>query len=199
VTEQSPQRLPRDDEPGGQSTPLDTAGDGPVGLEDRTSTDEKGSPATNQAKAEPIPPTRGAADPTAPLAPPLLEDMNVSAGDPQAPSHPLAAAGSGGGTPVDGPRAPQVADDAGSDRRPRVPASTTPGRSHRAPGLQGEPSPAESVETDVDDSAAAMRRDTGREAGAGQVHGVPVPSETPSPGTSEEHGAVQGARTPQAG
>jgi len=215
-------RLPRDSEPGGESTQLDTEGDGPVGLEDRTRTDEKGSPATNQAKAEPIAPTPGHRDPNAPLTPPPLDSMTVGADDPQRPSLGLPATGtasSAAAGPGDGPgNAPRdlsgsgtvPADDrplvdattsTGTDRGPENPVSASPGRSHRAPGLMGQESPAEQVDTDVEDSAAAMVRDTGRpphpDEGGGDVAGVPVPSETPAPGTSGEHGVVQGARIPR--
>lgn len=155
--------LPRDTEPGGASTPRDTEGDGPVGLEDRTGTDEKGAPAANQAKAEPMPSTQGHPDPDAPLEPPLLGEMNVGADDPQRPSF--------------------------GEPRPAGPAG--PADAPREPGV-------EHVETDVDASAGGMVPDTGRPAGAGDPQGVPVPSETASAGTSEEHGAVQGARIPLA-
>lgn len=73
-----------------------------------------------------------------------------------------------------------------------------PGVAHRAPGLQGTASPAERVETDVQASAAAMVAGTGQPAGAGDTHGVDVPSGVPAPGTSEQAGVVQGARTPEA-
>jgi hypothetical protein len=185
--ESLPGPVPSDDEPGGESTPLDTRGDGPVGLEDRTGTDEKSAPATNQGKAEPIPPTPGHRDPTAPLEPPLLEDMNVGAADPQRPS--LA-----GSAPTEGTRPAGAAPAAAGG-----PGAAPPAASHRAPGLQGSASPAERLETDVDSSAAEMVRDTGRDAGTGDPQGVPVPSTTPSSGTSEEHGAVQGARLPDEG
>jgi hypothetical protein len=212
-------RLPRDDEPGGTSTPRDTEGEGSVGLEDRTGSEDQGAPAANQAKAEPIPPTPGHRDPAAPLTPPPLEDMNVGADDPQTPSHPAAAAAApttGAETaapdgPANAPRdvtGPGVPPGAtrptvdgttrtGADLGPDVPASGTAGRPHRAPGLQGEPSAAEEVDTDLEDSAAGMVRDTGRGSGSGDVHGVPVPSEVPSAGTSEQHGAVEGARIPR--
>ena len=55
-----------------------------------------GSRAANQSKTESIPPTQGHDEPAAGPAPtepdrPELADMNVGAGDPQAPSHPAAA------------------------------------------------------------------------------------------------------------
>lgn len=210
-------RMPRDDEPGGADTPLATEGEGTVGLEARTAPDQKGSPATNQGTAEPMPSTPGHRDPNAPLEPPSLDEMTVGVADPQRPSLPTAAAapttgaepGPGSG-PQSAPRdlsgpgaAPFQERPAGLGRNatgvdlgPDLPSSGTAGQAHRAPGLQGTTSPAEEVETDVDSSAAAMVRDTGRDAGAGNVHGVPVPSEEPSPGTSQEHGVVQGARIP---
>lgn len=221
-------RMPRDDEPGGADTPLATEGEGPVGLQDRVAPDEKGSPATNQGSAEPMPSTPGHRDPNAggqaqgdlpPLEPPLLAEMNVGAGDPQRPSLGALTAPTTGAEPGpgDGPgNAPRdVSADGvapfeerpahlgrtatGVDTGPEVPAGGTTGESHRAPGLQGTPSPAERVETDVQDSAAAMVRETGRESGPGDSQGVPVPSERPSPGTSEESGVVQGARIPAGG
>lgn len=200
-------------------SPQDTRGDGPATLQDRVEPGGQGSPATNQGKAEPtMPPTPGHRDPSAPLEPPALDEMTVGADDPQRPSHPAAAELPTTGAepaPGDGPaNAPRdlsgpgttpdrtrptvdTGTSTGTDLGPQNPLSSTPGRSHRAPGLQGQDSPAEQVETDVHDSAAAMVRDTGRPSGAGDVHGVPVPSEEPSPGTSEEHGVVQGARIPQ--
>ena len=199
--------VPRDDEPGGESTPLDTSGDGPVELEDRVSGDEKGSPGSNQAQAEPLPSTPDHRDPGAPLTPPALDDMNVGADDPQRPSFGSLAPASG---PVSGPgdlgrggaapyeTRPEVDGTAptGTDRGPEVPAPTTPGESHRAPGLQGSASPAERLDTDLDESARAMTRDTGRPAGSGDPQSVPSVGTTASDGTSEEHGVVQGARIP---
>jgi hypothetical protein len=117
-------------------------------------------------------------DPNAPLEPPTLDEMTVGASDPQRPSLPTAA--------------PTAARGSGRE----VPVDDSAGEAHRAPGLQGTTPPGEQVETDVEASAAEMVRDTGRPSGAGDVHGVPVPSETASPGTSEESGVVQGARLP---
>lgn len=65
------------------NTPEDESGTGPVTIEDRVS--GEGSPGSNQAKTEPMPPSGSHQEP---LAPPELSDMNVGAGDPQAPSHP---------------------------------------------------------------------------------------------------------------
>lgn len=78
----------------------------------------------------------------------------------------------------------------------QLPQQEQPGTIHRTPGWQGTPSPAERAETDVAASAAAMEPDTGGPAGAGDPRGVEVPSGEAAPGTSEEHGVVQGARTP---
>lgn len=199
--------VPRDDEPGGASTPLDTAGDGPVGLEDRVSGDEKGSPGSNQAQAEPMPSSPGHRDPNAPLTPPTLDEMNVGADDPQRPSFgapsrvtgevsPPGDLGSGGAAPYQ--TRPEVDGTAptGTDRGPEAPVSTTPGESHRAPGLQGSASPAERLDTDLGESARAMTRETGRPAGSGDPQSVPSVGTTASEGTSEEHEVVQGARIP---
>ena len=201
-------------------TPQDVQGDGPATLDDRTEPGGQGSPATNQGKAEPMPSTPGHRDPNAPLEPPLLEDMNVGAADPQRPALDLASSAPTTGAepgPFDGPAqaprdlsgpgttpdetrpTPDMATSTGVDLGPANPLSDSTGESHRAPGLQGTDSPAEQVETDVHASAGAMVRDTGRPSGGGDAHGVPIPSETPSPGTSEEHGVVQGARIPDNG
>jgi hypothetical protein len=66
--------------------------------------------------------------------------------------------------------------------------------------MQGETGPDELVETDVITSAARMGpasaggSPTDDEPGDSQ--GVPVPGADAARGTSEEHGVVQGARTP---
>ena len=209
----------------GERAPVERGDGDAVDLGDRTApgnpgTGYSGSPVGNQGKAEPVPPTPGHADPAAPLTPPTLDEMNVGADDPQRPSHDMAASaaptssaapGPGAG-PGDAPRdlsgtgqAPaetrpetDATTTTGTDRGPEVPLSTSPGTSHKAPGLQGETSPAEQVETDVEDSAAAMERDTGRPSGSGDTQGVPSVGQTPSAGTSEQHGVVQGARIPRA-
>ncbi|MFP5218677.1 MAG: hypothetical protein ACLGIG_02915 [Actinomycetes bacterium] len=201
-----------------EQTPSSSAdapdGGEPVDLGDRTApgdsgTGYSGSPVGNQGKSEPMPSTPGHRDPNAPLTPPTLDEMNVGADDPQRPSFgstpPASGAVSAPGD-LSGPGAapyetrPSVdgTSPTGTDRGPEVPLSSTPGESHRAPGLQGTPSPAERVETDVEESAGAMARDTGRPAGSGDPQGVPAVGTTPSDGTSEEHGVVQGARIPQA-
>ena len=176
------QEQPRDDEPGGQSTPRDDAGDGTVGLEDRTGGggDTKGSPGANQAKAEPMPSTPGHRDPSAPLTPPLPEDMNVGVGDPQAPSRPAAA---GSASSVEVARAPSATAPAG-------------GSAHRTPGVQGSTGIDEAVETDVAASAAAMHTSVPPgDHDPGSAPGVPVTSPDAAGGTSEEQDAVRGART----
>ena len=187
---------PRDDEPGGESTPRDTEGAGPVGLEDRTrergsgAGDDSGAPGANQAKAEPIPSTPGHRDPNARLEPPLLEDMNVGSVDPQAPSHP-AASGS----------APSVETGAAGPAATAAPAASA-GTSHRTPGMQGSTGADEAVDTDVAAGAAAMRptgsdseSDADFDADPGDAHGVPVASHDAAGGTSEQQDAVRGART----
>lgn len=215
---------------GAERAPVERGSD-PVDLSDRTDagssgTGYTGSPVGNQGRSEPMPPTPGHPDPAAPghphpgvqpLEPPLLEDMNVGAADPQRPSLPTAsplpttrAEAGPGDSPSNAPRdlsGPGAApaevrperlsvSDTGTEAGPSSVQQDTPGVSHRTPGLQGTTSPAEQVETDVQSSAAAMQRDTGRPSGAGDTHGVEVPSGVPSPGTSEEHGVVQGARIP---
>jgi hypothetical protein len=198
-------------------TPEDTRGEGSATLADRTAPGGQGSPATNQGKAEPMPSTPGHRDPSAVLEPPLLEDMNVGAADAQRPSLGAAsaapassAAATASATPLSAPTdlsgpgadpdrlrpVPDTATASGTDTGPENPVQDSPGSSHRAPGLQGSTSPAEELGTDGQASAAAMVADTGRPSGGGDAHGAPVPSESPSPGTSQEHGVVQGARIP---
>lgn len=212
------QTPPRDDEPGGESTPADTQGSGPVTLEDRTrergtGQDDTTAPGSNQAKTEPMPSTAGHRDPNAPLQPPLLEDMNVGVADPQSPSHP-AAAHPPAATPAPGPGDLGGAGAAPSEERPLAsagsstgratgpenPVSSSAGSSHRAPGLEGRTGADEAVETDVASSAAHMTRDGAPSLPAtdspGDPQGVPVPSHEAAAGTSEEHAAVRGARTP---
>jgi hypothetical protein len=210
----SPDRLPRDDEPGGDSTPRDTEGAGPVGLEDRT--DGDGAPAANQAKAEPIAPTPGHRDPNAPLVPPVLEDMNVGTADPQSPSHPAAvvpsppAAGApaarldnAGSAPAAQRPASEPGTSTGRATGPEQPISGTPGLSHRAPGMQGATGPDESVESDLARGVREVAPDgpstVPSDGSAGDAAGVPVPSRHASEGTSEEHGTARGVRTPEAG
>jgi len=193
------------------------SGTDPVGLEERTApgnpgTGYTGSPVGNQGKAEPtMPPTPGHRDPSAPLEPPTLQEMNVGADDAQRPSLAGGLAGGprggahggptdlgGAGTvPADDRPAPDTTSSTGRAPGPEQPVSATPGTSHRAPGLQGTTSPAEQVETDVEAGAGHMVRDSGRPSGSGNPHGVESVGEVPSTGTSEEHGVVQGARIPR--
>ena len=190
-------RVPTGNEPGADSTPA-ADGEGVVDVGDRTA---GGSPAANQAKTEPMPPTAAHDDPDeaepATADVPDLGSMNVGAADPQAPSHPAAApAGdrAGGGLPVEAPAA-------GPEQRDAVATAPqdTSGSAYRAPGSDGVPGAGETVETDVETSAA--RTDVAgsphTESGAGDAAGVPVVSEERSPGTSQESSAVQGARTPE--
>lgn len=201
-----------------EQTPTD---DGePVDLGDRTSPGESGtgysgSPVGNQGKAEPMPPTPGHADPDAPLEPPSLGEMNVGSGDPQLPRHPAAARsgltpatsppaptglGGPGTVPSEGRPQPSAGSSTGRGAGPDQPASSSAGTAHQAPGMVGHTGPDESVDTDVVASAARMSP-----AGApslpttgspGDAQDVPVPSHDAAGGTSEEHAAVRGARTP---
>jgi hypothetical protein len=172
--------------------------------------------AAPQAKSEPMPPTPVHPDPVAPLSPPGLEEMMVGANDPQAPRHP-AAAGSGlavdapvatgstslggpGKAPADERPVPDLATSTGTDTGPAEPVSQTPGESHRAPGLQGATGVDETVETDVESSAAQMGPAGPSSApaptGPGDTAGVPSSGTVPLMHSSEEHAAVRGARTP---
>ena len=190
-------RVPTGSEPGADSTPA-ADGEGVVDVGDRT---DGGSPAANQSKTEPMPPTAAHDDPDgaepASVEVPDLGSMNVGAADPQAPSHP--AAGPAGdradaGLPVD-------AAAAGPEQREPVAAGPqdTTGAAYRAPGSDGQPGAGETVGTDVDTSAARtnVEGSPDTESGAGDAAGVPVVSEERSPGTSQESSAVQGARTPE--
>lgn len=198
---------------GDVSSPLDTRGEGPVTLDERTEPGGQGSPDTNQGKAEPGIPPRGSG--TAPEAPPL-EEMSVGSADPQSPEHPAARGTASSGAPapdaspfdaptdLSGPgsdpdrQRPEVDTETstGRDKGPETPHQATSGTAQRAPGHDGSTPDGETIETDVEASAAAMVRATGRPSGSGDTHGVAVPSQTPSMGTSEEHGVVQGARIP---
>lgn len=201
-------------EPGGDvSSPLDTRGEGTVSLEDRTAPGSQGSPDTNQGKTEPGMPPRGSG--SAPQAP-ALEDMSVGSADPQSPEHRAArgvassAAAPPEATPFDAPtdlggpgsdpdrQRPEIDSETstGRDKGPETPHQATSGTAQRAPGELGSTPEGETIETDVEASAAAMVRPTGRPSGSGDTHDVAVPSQTPTLGTSEEHGVVQGARVP---
>lgn len=118
------------------NTPEDESGTGPVTLGDRTS--REGSPGSNQSKPEPMPPSGTHPEP---LVPPELGDMNVGAGDPQAPSHPALPATTG-------------TADASAGIPPAGLGGA--GTAHRVPGLMGTTPDGEAVETDVDAGAARM-------------------------------------------
>lgn len=223
MSEQTPTASTGSGTPDGpdQRAPRETGEGEPVDVGDRTApgdsgTGYSGSPVGNQGKAEPMPTTPGHRDPNAPLEPPSLADMNVGATDPQSPRHP-AAAGSGLALDVDPAAAPADLGGAGTvpseDRPvpsagsstgratgPELPVSASDGSSHRAPGLAGTTGPDEAVETDVVSSAARMGPSGAPSLpptdAPGDAQGVPVPSHDPAAGTSEEHAAVRGARTP---
>lgn len=205
---------PHGDQPGAHNTPADEQGEGTVGLQDRTGTGT-GAPAANQAEAEPTPSAPGSGDPAASLEPPSLEQMSVGSADPQVPRHP-AAVGSGvavddvvaaaprdlgakGSAPAEQRPAPDGGVSTGRATGPENPVSAG-GSAHRAPGQQGHTGDDEAVETDVVGSAARMGP-SGPDAAPqpsepGDPQGVPVPGTDAAQGTSEEHGAVRGARTP---
>ena len=204
MDEQTPGQQHRDDEPGG------TRQRGPGG-------EGQGSPASNQGKAEPMPTTPGHRDPNAPLEPPpLLEDMNIGAADPQLPRHPLAArsgleldepvaaapadVGGAGSAPAEQRPAASTGVSTGRASGPEQPAETSEGTAHQAPGIQGSTGSDEVIETDVVSSAARMGPSgpgsIPSDETPGDSQGVSVPSHDASHGTSEEHDVVQGARTP---
>ena len=181
-------RAPQGDEPGAGSTPR-ADGDAVVDLGDRT---DDGAPAANQSKTEPMPPSPSHGDPDAAPAPatvevPDLESMNVGAGDPQAPSHPAATEMSRSGSGIAATETPVGGADL-----------STPGTAFRAPGSMGAAGADEQVETDVELSAARtdVAGNPGTPSGAGDASSVPVVSEEPSPGTSQESAQAQGSRTP---
>ncbi len=175
---------PTGTEPGAPSQPSDTTGDGPVTLGDRTEPGGQGSPDTNQAKAEPM-----AESAPEPAEIPELASMNVGAGDPQAPSHPAAAA------------APTAWSSPG-------PSGGQPdgGTSHKAPGLQGTTPAGEAVESDVAAGARHMDprsaepleavSETGGNEGQGDPGPSPAAGDGAAPGTSEQQGIARGSRLP---
>lgn len=57
----------------------------------------------------------------------------------------------------------------------------------------------EEQDTDVVESAARMSPNPGGLSGVGEPQSVPAASHDAAPGTSEQHGVVQGARTPSTG
>ena len=207
------QRAPAsDDEPGSVSSQLDVEGRGPVTLDDRTRPGGQASPDTNQGKTEPMPAPPGQPDPNAPLPPPDLDSMNVGAADPQLPSAPAARerpAPPAGTRQPSGPVNPGAAppdERPGLDpssttllpEGPELPSSATPGSASRRPGSLGD-SP-EEQETDVDAGAARMQPGHPPASSAppvpqpGDSQAVPVPSDLPAPGTSEEQSIVHGVR-----
>lgn len=133
------------------NTPDDESGTGPVTIEDRVS--REGSPGSNQAKTEPMPPSGTHEEP---LLPPELGDMNVGAGDPQAPSHPAVTSAGGSSSDTHPGTAPTGLGGA------EQPLQDSTGIAHRAPGLQGSTPAGEAVETDVDAGAARMAASVGR-------------------------------------
>jgi hypothetical protein len=132
-----------------------------------------GSPAANQGKTEPMPPTQGHGDPDAAPDPTTVErpkpdGMTVGAADPQAPSHDGAA---------------------GATAQPSL--SGTP--SEQNPVLSGE------LETDMERSAqnTSVVGTSGTTSGPGDGRGVPVTSDEAAPGTSQDSAVAQGSRTPE--
>lgn len=169
---------PKAGEPGALSTP---DGDGPVRVGDRT---REGSPGANQSKTEPHPPTSGHDAPAGASGPAPgggvvtgvpVSEIGLGAGDPQAPSHPVAA---------DRPFT-QVASG---------PPPSAEGTAQRARGQQGVAE--EPIETDSAASAAAMAPPAGFSDAPGDAKSVPVVSDESSEGTSETAPIVQGVRTP---
>ena len=203
------------DQPGAVSQP---EGEGPVTLEDRTEPGGQGSPDTNQGKTEPLSPVP---DHPEPLAVPDLADMNVGAGDPQAPSRPgtrpTSPAGSyAGGDAGEPPRGLGGAGQAVEQGRPEIDTTTSTGRAHgpvqpeqhtsgtahRAPGLQGTTPAGESVESDTEAGATRMGDAPpdavpGVSSGHGDTGPSPATGDGPAPGTSEDQPKVEGVRLPR--
>lgn len=190
------------DEPGAVSQP---EGDGPVTIGDRIEPGGQGSPDTNQAKAEPMPPSG-----TDTLGAPDLSSMNVGAGDPQAPRHPAvpeaepvdAPAGnrdlSGPGSTPDQQR-PQIDTETSTGRSggPIQPEQRTSGTSHRAPGMQGTTPAGE--ETEIDAAAGVAHTEAslaGKTEAKGDPASVPAVGDGAAPGTSEQQPPVQGTILP---
>ncbi len=193
------------------------SGDGPITLKDRIEPGGQGSPDTNQAKAEPMAATP---DHPEPLAVPELADMNVGAGDPQAPSRPEtprpAPAGSYAGgdagrepTHLSGPGADADAAPPGVDpttstgraKGPEKPVQQSTGTAHKATGMQGETPEGESVEDDLEAGATRMGTNPpdavpGVSSGHGDAKSVPASGDGPAPGSSETQPKVEGARLP---
>ena len=207
----------RDDQPGSVSSQQDVGGRGPVGLQDRTAPGGQASPDTNQAKTEPMPATPGEADPNAALEPPELGEMNIGAGDPQLPEHPLARprdvplhedTSYAGGTLLGGPVNSGVAPhedrpaldsttSTGTAAGPERPAQATEGTARRAPASLGV-SP-EEQETDVDAGRSNMTplREHGASERPGDAQGIGEASDQSAEGTSEQQHIASGIRMPQ--
>ena len=207
-------RFRSDDEPGAEPGAVSQPdGDGPVTLGDRIEPGGEGSPDTNQAKAEPMPP--GGADP---LAAPELSSMNVGAGDPQAPRHDAVPASAPGahGDPSAPPPARRDLSGPGStpdEQRPEIDTETSTGRSggpirpeqrttgtsHRAPGLQGSTPDGEEIEMDAAAGAAQAEASlAGTTEAKGDAASVPAVGDGAAPGTSEQQPRVQGTILPPA-
>lgn len=207
------QHVPHGDEPGASASQYDD-GKGTVGLADRLG---GSAPDTNQAKAEPVPPTPGHADPTGtgphstPPEVPELGDMNAGMALSQVASPiVLEARTAAPGRTLDDAAA-QEATASGQDRQTTaatsgtgldLPASQSTGTAHRAPGQQGELPEGESVESDITAGAARMAPGGGpdqtmpAESYPGDSQGVNVPHEQPMEGTSQEQGIVHGVKDP---
>ena len=197
---------PRGDEAGAGSTPADE-GEGVVGLGSRTG---GGSPAANQSKTEPMPPTSGHGDPDAAPEPTLVEpadlgSMSVGAADPQSPSHALAAAPGDrhtAGLPElqTSARGDWIGNSTGEDLGPPTAAEAafpSSGQAFRAAGSNGVEGEQEQLSTDVEVSASRMTPAVGVESGPGDAAGVPVASEDAAAGTSEESAVAKGLRAPE--
>ena len=213
------QRVPRGDEPGASASQYDD-GKGTVGLGDRLG---GAAPDTNQATAEPMPPTPGHGDPSGtgphgtPPEVPELGDMNAGMALSQvasptvlptrttAPGRTLDGAardGEPGTTPP--PERPTSGESSstGGGRGLDAPASQTSGTAHRAPGQQGEVPDGESLESDTAAGAARMAPGGGPDqtppahSYPGDSQGVNVPHEQPMEGTSQEQGIVHGIKDP---
>ncbi|MCW2607940.1 MAG: hypothetical protein JWO60_2633 [Frankiales bacterium] len=211
--------VPSGDEPGASTTQFDD-GKGTIGLADRLG---DGAPDTNQGKAEPMPPTPGHGDPsgtgphTDPPQVPELGDMSAGralsqVASPTVLSTPHVAPGLSAPTPTPPSEGTVPAEDrpgtgtsssTGDGSGPELPESQTTGTAHRAPGQQGETPDGESIESDTGAAAARMAPGGGPDqrpappAGQpGDGRGVPVLSETPADGTSEEQAIVQGVKDP---
>lgn len=203
-------RFRSDDEPGAVSQP---EGDGPVTLGDRVEPGGQGSPDTNQAKAEPMPPSG-----SDPLGAPDLSSMNVGAGDPQAPRHPAvpgSAPGAGGGVSAPPPARRDLSGPGSTpdEQRPEIdtetstggsggpirPEQRTTGTSHRAPGLQGSAPEGEEFATDADAGAAQTEASlAGTTESKGDPASVPAVGDGAAPGTSEQQPPVSGTILPPA-